>query len=116
MCDVSRGTEGKLMELFEQSINQSADAFNMETFKKLQNTIQLKRTMRNVNQESYDSLFWLSIWYPYVISEAKDSFAENINATYDILDEKFANYEQLKEYIESVRNIVNEKQWSIVTN
>lgn len=116
MCDVSRGTEGLLMELFEQSINTSVDAYDHAAHEKLMKTINLKRTMRYVNQENCDSLFWQSVWYPYVTEAAKESFAYDLNATMSLLDTQYATFEQVGSYLENVREMVNNKEWSIVTN
>jgi hypothetical protein len=116
MCDVSRGTEGKLMELFESSINASVDAFTEEAYDKLMKTRHLKRTMRYVNQENYDSLFWTGVWYPYIIAGAAAEFAENVDSSFPLLDNERAQYEQLREYLSDVRDLVNAKEWSRVTN
>ena len=116
MCDVSRGTEGQLMELFESSINMSTDAFNEEAFEKLQKTRKLKRVMRNVNQESYDALFWTSIWYPYVIDDSEAAFADDVDRATKELDIQHVQYEMIKNSLEVTRKLVNEKKWSMVTN
>ncbi len=116
MCDVSRGTEGELMELFESSINQSVDAFDEEAFVKFQKTRKLKRVMRNVNQESYDALFWTSIWYPYIIDDSESAFADNIDRATEELDIQHIQYEMVKASMIQTRDLVNNKTWSMVTN
>ncbi len=116
LCDVSRGTEGQLMELFESSINLSVDAFDEEAFTKLQKTIKLKRVMRNVDQESYDALFWTSIWYPYIIDDCERAFADNIDQAANELDTMHLQYEMVKDSMSLTRDLVNNKIWSMVTN
>jgi len=104
------------MELLRQSINKSVDAFDQVAYEKLLKTVRLKRTMRNINQESYDTLFWLSIWKPYIIDAADDIFVENVDDAAKELDRKFATYDELRECMETTREMVNNQTWSIITS
>lgn len=113
-CDVSRGTEDRLMELFNESINKSVQGFTETEYNKLMKTARLKRTMRNVNQENYDTLFWMSLWYPNLIDANPDLFAENLDAAATYLDGEFATYEKIQEHLTRTQQLVNDEQWSLV--
>lgn len=116
MCDVSRGTEDLMMDLFGQSIGASVSAFTEEAHEKLARTSTLKRVMRLVNQEKYDHLFWTSMWYSDVVDAVEDTFATDVDKAFEQLDEKFADYTSVKNYINSVQLRVLNSQWSKVIN
>lgn len=115
-CDVTAGTEELLMELFQDSINLSIDNFTKEEYNKLIDTSKLKRVMRMVNQENYGSIHWMSIFYPSIIDVFEEEFNTNIDEAFDSMDVKLTTYENIKEYLEKLRDVVNNKTYSIVTN
>ena len=115
-CDVTRGTEDFMMELFEESINKCVDAFDEAAYDKLRKTANLKRAMQYVNQESYSGLHWLALWQPEIIDCVEEEFATDIPSAMKVLDEKFADYEKTRESLEKTADLVNKKEWSIVTN
>lgn len=115
-CDVTEGTEDLLMELFKDSINQSIDNFTEITYNKLMDTNKLKRVMRMVNQQNYDHLHWMSIWYPYIIGTFEKEFNLNVEVAFNAIDAEVATYENIKKYLEKLRVVVNNKTYSIVTN
>ncbi len=115
-CDVSKGSEKLMMKLFEQSINDSVDAWSTETYTKYMNTRKLKRTLDLVNQKNYSSWFNLAIWNPEIFKEVKDIASDNIDIAYDKLDNIFCTQENIKEYLESFRYSGNLGRYSLVTN
>ena len=115
-CDVSKGSEELMMKLFEQSINDSVDAWSTETYTKYMNTRKLKRTLDLVNQKNYSSWFNLAIWNPEIFKEVKDIASDNIDIAYDKLDNIFCTQENIKEYLESFRYSGNLGRYSLVTN
>lgn len=115
-CDVSDGTQQQMMELFVDSINISSDALTPDAFEKLQDTLELKRTMRFVNQENFKSLHWSALWNPELIGKAEVEFGNNVIDGYNKLDQLYGNYDSVKEYVERFRNAVNNKDYGIVTN
>ena len=115
-CDVSKGSEELMMKLFNQSINDSVDAWSTETYTKYMNTRKLKRTLDLVNQKNYSSWFNLAIWNPEIFKEVKDIASDNIDIAYDKLDNIFCTQENIKEYLESFRYSGNLGRYSLVTN
>lgn len=115
-CDVSKGSEELMMKLFEQSINDSVDAWTEETYNKYMNTRKLKRTLDLVNQKNYN--FWINlvIWNPDIFKEVKDIAADDLDKAYEELDKIFCTQEKIKEYLESFRYCVNLGRYSLVTN
>ena len=88
-CDVSKGSEELMMKLFEQSVNDSVDAWSEESYMNYMNTRKLKRTLDLVNQKNYSSWFNLAIWNPEIFKEVKDIASDNIDIAYDKLDNIF---------------------------
>ena len=115
-CDVTRGTEEFMMELFNESINKCVDAFDDEAFAKLRKTADLKRVMSYVNAENYSGLHWLAVWCPGIIDSVDVLMADNIPTAMQRLDERYANYDKTKQYLIETAELVNKKEWSIVTN
>lgn len=115
-CDVSKGSEELMMKLFEQSINDSVDAWTEETYNKYMNTRKLKRTLDLVNQKNYN--FWINlvIWNPDIFKEVKDIAADDLDRAYEELDNIFCTQEKIKEYLESFRYMINWNKYSLVTN
>lgn len=116
LCDVTRGTEDFMMELFNESINKCVDAFDEEAFSKLRKTADLKRVMNYVNQENYAGFHWLALWCPKLFEEVDCEMAVDIPTALGVLDEKFANYNNTLEYLTKTAELVNKKEWSLVTN
>jgi predicted Zn-dependent peptidase len=115
-CDVSKGTEDLLMELFEDSINKSVDAWSQEAYEKFMNAKRLKRTMSLLDQKNYGSWHSTATWHPEVIEELKDVLSTDLDAAYDVMDERYSTFEAIGEYLETVRKTVNSKDYGLVTN
>jgi len=115
-CDVSKGTETLLMELFQDSINKSTDAWSEEAYEKFMTAKRLKRTMSLLDQKNYGSWHSIATWYPEVIEELKDVLATDLDKAYDEMDNKYSTFEAIGEYLETVRKTVNSKDYGFVTN
>lgn len=115
-CDVSEGSEELMMELFEKSINDSAATFTTEAYKKYMNTRKLKRTLDLLNQKNYNFWINLSIWNPEIMEFIKVIASEDLDRAYDELDNILCTEENIREYLLTFRNIVNDKKYSLVTN
>lgn len=115
-CDVSRGTEELLMQLFNESINKSVDAWSPQAYEKFMTAKRLKRTMSLLDQKNYGSWHSTATWYPEVIEELKDILAEDLDKAYDVMDEKYSTFEAIKTYLETVKETVNSKNYGLVTN
>lgn len=115
-CDVTRGTEGFMMELFTESVNKCADAFDEAAYTKLRKTADLKRVMSYVNQENYSGIHWLALWSPSIVDVVGCEMEEDIPTAMAALDDLYANYDTTLNSLEKTRDLVNKKEWSIVTN
>ena len=116
-CDVSKGSEELMMKLFNLSVNDSVDAWSEETYMNYMNTRKLKRTLDLVNQKNYSSWFNLAIWNPGIIGGyLKDIASEDLDKAYEELDNIFCTQENIKEYLEAFRYMINWNKYSLVTN
>lgn len=115
-CDVTKGTETQLMELFKESINKSADAWSDEAYKKVMDTRELKRTMSLLDQKSYGGWHNTATWYPEIIEALAPILKEDVDAAYRIMDVEMITKEAIGEYLETVRTAVNNADYAIVTN
>jgi len=115
-CDVSRGDEDLLIDLFKQSINDSVDNFTPKVYAELMKTIRLKRVMTFINQQHYLKFINFAIWNSKLFDEVADSFANDINKALTELDNKYGTYEEIKCYLEKVRESVNAEDYGFITN
>ncbi len=115
-CDVSKGSEELMMELFNKSINESVDNWSTETYTKYMNTRKLKRTLDLVNQKNYNFWINIAIWNPNILNAIGHIASEDLDKAYDELDNIFCTEEKIKEYLESFRYSVNLGRYSFVTN
>jgi predicted Zn-dependent peptidase len=115
-CDVSRGTEQQLMELFNESINKSADLWGQESYEKYMKAKNLKRTMSLLDQKNYGAWHSTGTWYPEVIEALAPILAEDLDAGYTAMDNMYSTESKIGEYIEKVRKTVNDKDYGFITN
>mgnify|MGYP001037531502 CR=1 FL=1 len=115
-CDVSKGTEDKLMELFNESINKVADSWNSETFEKFMDAKKLKRSMSLLDQKNYGSWHNTATWYPHIIEDLEEILASDLDAAYIAMEEKYTSEAQIREYLVNIKNVVNSKDFGLVTN
>ena len=115
-CDVSKGTEDFLLELFNQSINLSVDAFNEEAHKNLIQQLDLKRTLSMIDQQKYDGYLWEAIWNPTIIDKYEEHFATNIDRALVEIDNCEKTFDNVKSYLDDMQTAVNDGKFSKVTN
>lgn len=115
-CDVSKGTEDQLMELFEESIKLSTSAWTKEAHAKFISAKRLKRTMSLLDQKNYGSWHSIATWYPEVIVEMKDILATDLDAAYEVMDETYSTFEEIGAYLKVVQATVEAKDYGLVTN
>lgn len=113
-CDVTKGTEDRLMKLFKESINLSVDAFDDGAYEKFMTAKKLKRTMNLLDQKNYGAWHSTATWYPEIIEEMKDILSKDLDAAYDVMDEKYSSKEEIAKYIENVRAVVNAEDYGKV--
>ncbi len=113
-CDVSVGNEEKLLTLFKESINLSADAFNEVKYEKFINTVKLKRVIQNLNLKAY------ALWFDYDmlrasdLDEVRDILAVDIEAASEYVEQNIITYERLKKDIERIRDVINNNRFGRV--
>ncbi len=115
-CDVTKGTEELMMTLFKESINKSVDGFTEEVHDALMKTYELKRTLSNVNQESYGNLHNLAMWYPSIIEKHEVMLALDVDRAYSDFEGVEGSYGKMRNYLENVCNAVNTESYGLVTN
>lgn len=115
-CDVSKGNEELLMQLFKESINKVVDGWSDTAYEKYMVTRKLKRTMSLLDQKNYGSWHSTATWYPEIIEAIKDVAATNLDDAYEAMEKTFATKEQLGTYMEIVRDAVNSDNFGKVTN
>ena len=107
VCDVTIGNEERLLELFKESINLSADEFTEKKYEKYMKTAKLKRVIGNLNLEAHD------VWFDYDYLKASDldavknTLALNIEDAYNYVESEIITYFKMKESIEGIRTLVN---------
>jgi hypothetical protein len=115
-CDVTKGTEGKLLELFEQSLISVCDTFNEVKFNNFMKTTMLKMKMNTLNQESLTNRFDTMIFSPHskqpFIEGAKIDFDEAYNTFF----EECLTYDVMKKFLMSLKNKWLNKEYTIITN
>jgi len=114
--DVSMGTEGLMMELFQDSINRTVDGYNEELHAKLLETRDLQRVLRNMNLGAYLGLHWTSIWHHEIVELYEADFAEDIDKARVTIEEHLGSYDRVVDYMKLVQKAVNEKEYSLLTN
>lgn len=113
-CDVSKGTEDLLIELFNKSINETANDFDEEKYEKFMEARKLKRTMSLLDQKNYQTWFEYATWYPEIINSVKDELSEDIDSAYIALENKHVTFEQLKEYMLRFNELVKTKNYTSI--
>ena len=115
-CDVEKGNENLLFDLFKQSINEVYDTFTEEKYNELKDVSILKDKMSRLALRRYLNLFEIIRSRPtYFDTYIKELAKDNID---DALDNfiKNTSYEQVKYAIEEIKITIQDKQYSIATN
>ena len=115
-CDVTRGTENQMMNLFEQSVKESVEAYDRDTHARILKTNELQRTLMLVDQEKYNYLFWTSLWNPEVVDAVEEEFAVNVDRGIKAIDQKLTAYEHVKEYLDRFYIQTKERKYGKMTN
>lgn len=111
-CDVTRGNEEKLVELFRESINLTADNFNKEKYDKYMKTMKLKRTIGNLNLSAYEVWFNFAYMQPEVLNPVREILTQNIDEGYKFVDSQIITFEKMNEAMQNIKNMVNNKEYS----
>jgi predicted Zn-dependent peptidase len=115
-CDVTAGNEKRLLELFKESINLSADNFDREKYKKFIRALKLKRTMANLNMVAHN------IWFNYnyrasnELDELSEILANNIENGYEYINKEIRTYEAMNNDIQKIKELVNSNEFAKVTS
>lgn len=115
-CDVSKGTENLLMELFKQSINESVDNFSIKKYEEFIESLKLKRDLGYLNVEKFTNIFYDEIWHENIVEKYDELKKHNIRDFFDLIYSDIATFENLKNYMQEVRQNVNNNSYSLVTN
>jgi len=115
-CDVTRGDEELLMKLFKESINRTVNNFDKHLYYSLMEVQELKRTMRYVNLENFESLHWTALWYPNIIEKYADEFRHSIDEAFTLFDKNEYTYDNIVQYLKCVQDVVNNEYYSVVSN
>lgn len=114
-CDVTRGDEDKLINLIQSSMSESTEKFDKQAHFKLLQSVDLQRTLRNINLSQHDALFWLLLWYPDAMKPYEEILAKNIDDAYRAIDAE-CSFEAISEYIGNAKQIALDQSWSRVNN
>jgi hypothetical protein len=115
-CDVTSGTEDKMLELFEESIVKSTNEFTKEKYEEFMKIKSLKRTMNLMNRKTYNSWHDEGTWHPDIIEDLKPELENNIDLAYSKFEELYCTYEQILEYMKELKNKVISGDYGIVQN
>ena len=107
ICDVTKGNEKKLMELFKESINLSADDFNEEKYNQYMKTAKLTRVLNNLNLESHNIWFHYDYLQSADLDAVRDTLAFNIEDAYKYVESEIITYSKMKESMENIRTLIN---------
>ena len=111
-CDVTRGTEDKLMSLLKSSIQTSVDNFSMPIWNEMDRKGRMSMTMDLLNLENYNRLFNRSVLYGF----DNDLFETDVYAAlFDDMTTKMT-YEQTRDYIQAANKSIQNEDWAIITN
>ena len=115
-CDVSKGTEQLLVELFGKSIDLSAKAYTPAAHTELHGQLSLKRSMAFVNQERYDYLLSSAIWESENLIEFEDIFAVDVDAGTQAVIDKNCTFDRVSEYLSAVQQAALAQNYTRITN
>lgn len=114
--DVSRGDENLLLELFENSIDESVSNWNKNTYKDYMKTQKLKREMSLVDASKYEYWHYLAVWHPNIIYRIKNIISEDLDKGYIALDNLYRTQDKIEEYIKRIQYLFKNKKYSKAFN
>lgn len=108
-CDVTKGNEGLLMELFHKSINDVCDTFTEEKHNEFISNLKLKTKMGLLDQSQY--ITWAkSVYTKEEYKSISHWFEEDVN-TAVIKVYAAVTFDTMKEYLETFKAVVNNKDY-----
>jgi len=111
-CDVTKGNEQKLFELFKESISLSAKEFTKEKYDQYMEAVSLKRTIQNLNLESYEVWFYMNFMKSGDLDMVRDTLAINVDEAYNFVDKNIITYEKMKASIDKIDYLVQNDKFS----
>lgn len=115
-CDVSKGDETKLMDLFKKSIFMSKMNWSRSIHKELLRLRKLQREMDSLNQSTYEEWHYIANWNYDALQALRNVLSEDVDVAYDVAEEIFCSYEQIDQYINSVHKHVRNENFARVIN
>jgi len=113
-CDVTKGNESKLLELFKESISLSAKEFTKEKYDQYTEAVSLKRTIQNLNLEAYEIWFYLDFMKSSDLDKVRDTLAIDVDEAYNFVDRNIITYEKMKASLDKVDYLVQNGKFSKV--
>ncbi|MBD3842878.1 MAG: hypothetical protein IE909_13540, partial [Campylobacterales bacterium] len=113
-CDVTKGNESKLLELFKESISLSAKEFTKEKYDQYMEAVSLKRTIQNLNLEAYEIWFYLDFMKSSDLDKVRDTLAIDVDEAYNFVDRNIITYEKMKASLDKVDYLVQNGKFSKV--
>ena len=115
-CDVSKGSEEKLMELFKESIGKSLENWDEIKHKKFIQTAKLKRTMQLLDQKAYTGWFDICDKQEEVLDDYREDLAKNIDMVYEKIDNELITYENMRDAMEKLLKLIQNEKFGKVSN
>lgn len=115
-CDVSRGNEEILLKLFNQSVNECYDTWDITKYNNYRATKALKTGLYLVNLGGYGFVHTLGRKESALFDKYSELFAENIDTAWDAIVENEFTFEKMRSYMKCLVDTVNCGQYTIVTN
>jgi len=114
VCDVTPGNETKLLDLFEESITLSTEAFSEEIYQKYMKTMKLKRVLHHLNLEAYETWFHYNYMQAADLNSVRDILSKNIDDAYEYVESEIITYEAMKEAMQKIQELICKNQVSKV--
>jgi len=115
-CDVESDKVDILMTAIEESFSAAVAAYTQEEHDSTLSSYKLQRILKQASPEVHNSLHNIAAYNPEQVEEYKDIYAKDIIAAYDARLEKDATFDNVNEYIISIKEMFKNKEYSIVTN
>ena len=116
ICDVTKGTQDKMVELFRESINASVDSWDRDKHARYIKVNQLQNTLDNLDQELYLSWFDTNFYQAKALDNFRSILAEDITKARNAIDENLLTYENMSATMQKIKKLVNSDSFGKVTN
>lgn len=114
-CDITRGTESKMLELFNQACMDTAKGFTEEEYIKLLEVVRLKINQNKMNSHSYNLVFHLQQYEPEVFKLLKSTLEEDVDKGIDLMLDK-TSYKGIKKVLKDIAKKVKNEDMLIIGN